>query len=65
MQLPYNSDTGTNRICWEISMKNGDVLRLYQRVTCLPQPTIEYHYEDTQMETVEEISALIEKAGVK
>ena len=61
----YDSDTGTNRICWEISMKNGDVLRLYQSVTCLPLPSIVYHYEDTPMETVEEISALIERTAAE
>ena len=61
----YNSGTGTNRICWEISMKNGDVIRLYQSVTGLPLPTIEYHYKDTPMETVEEISALIERTAAE
>ncbi len=57
----YSSDTGTNRICWEVTMKNKDVIRLYQSVKCEVQQVIEYSYEDTPMDTVEEIEALIDR----
>ena len=63
--IVYGPDTGTNTLCWEVTMKNGDILRLYQTVTCELQPVIEYHYEDMPMDTLEEVSALIEKAALE
>ena len=59
----YSPSTGTNLITWEIKMKNKDILRLHQKITCELLETIEYHYEDTPMNSVEEINALIEKTG--
>ena len=59
----YSPETGTNRVCWELSMKNGDVIRLYQTVTCDELPVVEYHYEDTRMNTIEELQTLLEKIG--
>ena len=59
----YSPETGTNRVCWEVSMKNGDVIRLYQIVTCDELPVVEYHYEDTRMNTIDEVQALLEEIG--
>ena len=59
----YSPRTGTNRICWEVQMKNGDVLRLSQTVTCNKRKVITYHYDDTPMETIDEINALIQKTA--
>jgi len=58
--IVYSPATGTNTVCWELRMKNGDILRLYQRVTCKLMPTLEYHWEDTPMETTEQISSLLQ-----
>ena len=59
----YSSLTGTNKICWEVKMKNGDTLRLSHKITCTGIQVIVYHYEDTPMETVDEIHALIQKTA--
>lgn len=59
----YGPENGTNVICWEVRMKNKDTIRLYQKVTCNLLETIEYHYEDTPMDTVEEIEALLKKTA--
>ena len=61
--IVYSTDCATNIICWEIRMKNRDILRLYQTITCEALPCIDYHFEDTPMETVEQISALIKKTA--
>ncbi len=61
--IVYSPETGTNRICWEIKMKNGDILHLSHKVTCNRKDVIEYHFEDTPMETVEEVSALLRKTA--
>lgn len=59
----YSTDCSSNIICWEIRMKNKDILRLNQTVICEELPCIDYHFEDTPMETVEQISALIKKTA--
>lgn len=59
----YSSDTGTNKICWELTMKNKDIIRLYQTVTCMERPVLTYHWEETPLETTEDIEALIEKTA--
>ena len=63
--IQYTADIGTNKICWEVRMKNGDVLHLSHKLTCSKLEVIEYHYEDTPMETIEEIDALIKKTAAE
>ena len=63
--IAYFPETGTNRICWEIVMKNGDTIRLFQTITCELQPSVTYHYEDTPMNSIEEVQALIDKTAAE
>ncbi len=60
--IGYTSASAANTICWEIRMKNRDILRLYQTIRCGEIPLITYHHEDTPMDTVEQIEALIRQA---
>ena len=59
----YYPDTPDNSIIWDIKMKNGDTIRLQHTVECTTIPVVVYHYEDTPMDTIEELNALIEKAA--
>jgi hypothetical protein len=60
--IVYWPETGTNTLCWEITMKNRDVIRLYQTVECKLQPVVTYHYEETPMDTIEELQAVLDQA---
>ena len=57
----FDTTMAANTICWELKMKNGDTLRISQRVECLPLPMVAYSYVDTPMETTEQVRDLIEK----
>ena len=61
--IVYWPEIGTNTICWEITMKNRDVIRLYQTVECRLQPVVTYHYEETSMDTLEELQAVLDQAA--
>ena len=60
--LEYSPETGTNDICWDLEMKNGDRIHLEHSWTCSLLPALEFHYEDTPLETVEQIRAVIGEA---
>ena len=47
---------------WSIEMKNGDRIELVQTLTCEQQVVIDLHYEDTPLETTEQIEKAIEQA---
>ena len=61
----YFPGAGINTICWEIRLKNRDTVRLHHTLECRVQPVKAYYYEDTPMNTVEELNALIEKASAE
>ena len=55
----YSSDSGTNDILWNLTMKNGDTISLSTRLTIEKQDAVTYFSEDTPMETTEELNALL------
>lgn len=55
----YTSDSGTNDILWNLTMKNGDTISLSTRLTIEKQAAVTYFSEDTPMETTEELNALL------
>ena len=59
--VTYAPANGTNDILWTLEMKNGDTLRLQHAFTCELQEVLDYHYEDTPLESIEQIEALIGK----
>ena len=61
----YQELTGTsacadNEIVWTLRMKNGDVVTVKQGVTYSAKTTVEYHWEDTPMNTAAELQALLD-----
>lgn len=63
--LLYQELTGTsacadNEIVWTLRMKNGDVVTVKQGVTFGAKTVVEYHWEDTPMNTAAELQALLD-----
>ena len=61
----YQELTGTsacadNEIVWTLRMKNGDVVTVKQGVTYSAKTTVEYHWEETPMNTAAELQALLD-----
>lgn len=61
----YQEMTGTsacadNEIVWTLRMKNGDVVTVKQGVTFGAKTVVEYHWEDTPMNTAAELQALLD-----
>ena len=61
----YQEMTGTsacadNEIVWTLRMKNGDVVTVKQGVTFGTKTVVEYHWEDTPMNTAAELQALLD-----
>ncbi len=57
----YSGDCGTNEIRWMIRMKNGDTIILKQTLSVTLLETVEYSPENTQMDTLEELKALLKQ----
>lgn len=55
----YWSDCGTNEVLWTIFLKNGDTINLRQIITITRRALLEYHFEDTPLDTMEELTALL------
>ena len=55
----YSADSGTNDICWNLKLKNGDTISLSTRLTVEKQAAVTYYPEYTQMETTKELQALL------
>lgn len=60
----YNESKGENELCWEIKMKNGDTLRLYQSFTVSTVEVLSLHYTEQPMATIEELRSLLESLSV-
>lgn len=61
----YQEMTGTsacadNEIVWTLRMKNGDVVTVKQGVTFGAKTVVEYHWEDTPMNTAAELQAVLD-----
>lgn len=59
--VPYSAETGENEIVWELEMKNGDRIRLSQRFEISVRPTLVFTEEDTPMDTLEDLQALLDR----
>lgn len=59
--LVYDGSSGTNDLCWELVMKNGDTLRLKQTFEVKPLEHKIYTADDVPMENIDDIKALIAK----
>ncbi len=57
----YGPENGTNDICWDLTMKNGDTIHLEHTMTCELMPDMEVHYEDTPLNTMADIEAVLEE----
>lgn len=57
----YTPATYQNRLTWEITMKNGDILRVGQMVSVRSIGETEYHFQDYPMGTLEELELLLEE----
>ena len=59
--LMYNCSSGANKILWTITMKNHDRICLSQTFTCFLQNTVTAHYDDTPLNTVDEIQNYLDQ----
>ena len=57
--LFYSPQNGTNDIFWTILLKNGDILKLQHSFTCHEIPTAVFTPQDTPLETIEDLQALL------
>lgn len=63
--LTYDGNRGTNELCWELVMKNGDTLRLKQTFEVQPLEHEIYTADDVPMDTIEDIELLIAKINAE
>ena len=59
----YTAACGINDILWTLTMKNGDVLRLRQRITVTQIPTVRYSSADAPLDTDADLQALLDRAA--
>ena len=59
--LTYTDRSSDMALRWTIRMKNGDVIRLYQRMELGVVPTRHFTPEDAPMDTMEELQALVDE----
>lgn len=55
-----NSDCEESRIVWTLKMKNGDTIRLSQTMIQNTIPQLEYRFDETPMETAQQLQDLID-----
>ena len=56
----YYSGSGQGTLQWTIEMKNGDFIHLYQAIEAHPLEVYRFTPEDTPLNTVEEVQALLD-----
>ena len=59
--ITYTGESGTNELTWTLHMKNGDTVRLKQTFEVLPLIHQVYTPEDTALDTMEDLMALLER----
>lgn len=59
--LTYTDRSGDMELRWTIRMKNGDTIRLYQRMELGVVPTRHFTREDAPMDTTEDLQALVDE----
>lgn len=57
--LDFRAETGPVDVVWTIRMKNADTLILRQHINIYPIETYNYYAEETPMDTIEDLQALI------
>ena len=55
----FHADSGTNDIEWMLTMENGDTISLRTKLTLEKQKAVTYYFEDTPMETTDQLKALL------
>ena len=58
--IHYYSGSGQGTLQWTIEMKNGDFIHLYQAIEAHPLEVYRFTPEDTPLNTVEEVQALLD-----
>ena len=61
--LDFTGNSGEPQVVWTVQMKNGDLIRVRQNLHITPVITHEYHWEDTPMDTVEDLQALLDQTA--
>ena len=61
--LTYTDRSGDMELRWNIRMKNGDTIRLYQRMKLGMVPTRHFYPEDVPMNTLEDLQALVDEVN--
>ncbi len=59
--LDYTGRSGPAELVWTLNMKNGDTIKLRQKIKIDPIETYDYHYEDYPMDTVEQLQTLVDQ----
>ena len=59
--ITYIGASGTNELHWTLKMKNGDTIRLKQTFEVIPLIHQVYTPEDTKLDTMEDLTALLER----
>ncbi|HIW17473.1 MAG TPA: hypothetical protein H9689_08455 [Firmicutes bacterium] len=59
----YTGRSGSTELLWTLHMKNGDTIKLRQKINITPIETYDYYPEDYPMDTIEELQALIDKVS--
>ena len=57
--INYGVDTGVNDLIWTLTMKDGAVIELGQRFEVSEMELVKYSYEDTPLDTAEDLKALL------
>ncbi len=61
--LTYTDRSGDMELRWTIRMKNGDTIRLYQRMALGVVPTRHFYPEDVPMDTMDALQALVDQVN--
>ncbi|MEY8419439.1 zinc ribbon domain-containing protein [Oscillospiraceae bacterium 44-5] len=62
--IHFYAGSGQGTLRWTIEMKNGDVIRLYQTMQAQPMELYLFTPENTPLNTVEEVQALLDSLDV-
>ena len=57
----YHANDGLTEIRWTVSMKNGDTIKLSQKIECAEMAVLQYGPDDTDLSTTEALNALLQK----
>lgn len=63
--ITYSGESGTNELTWTLKMKNGDTIRLKQTFVVIPLIHQVYTPEDTALDTMEDLTALLARINEK